>query len=143
VAHRCFVRPHLLIHRQRICLLLPFHLAPLVQFPSQTVSLRRDERVELCEERYRPHNVHCGGGEDEGGAPDTVNLMLVNVLRFMLRRNLRGLHGSICDNVVRVDRQSQTSDGGAHWWLLLRSFHKIAQAGRAQADLCSRYVRGR
>jgi hypothetical protein len=73
--------------------------------------------VELCEERYRPHDVHSGGGKDEGGTPDTVGFVLAYVLGIVPREDLRGsrrLHGSMFDDVVHVDRQSQMSDGGAH-----------------------------
>ena len=29
--------------------------------------------MQLCEECDRPHDVHGGGGEDEGRAPDTIS----------------------------------------------------------------------
>ena len=45
---------------------------PLVVLRAQVVPYGRDERVQLCEECDRPHDVHGGGGEDEGRAPDTI-----------------------------------------------------------------------
>ena len=46
---------------------------PLVVLRAQIVPYGRDERVQLCEECDRPHDVHGGGGEDEGRAPDTIS----------------------------------------------------------------------
>ena len=46
---------------------------PLVVLRAQVVPYGRDERVQLCEECDRPHDVHGGGGEDEGRAPDTIS----------------------------------------------------------------------
>jgi hypothetical protein len=39
---------------------------PLVVLRSQVVSYGRNERMQLCEECDGPHDVHCGGREDEG-----------------------------------------------------------------------------
>ena len=46
---------------------------PLVVLRAQVVPYGRDERVQLCEECDRPHDVHGGGGEDESRAPDTIS----------------------------------------------------------------------
>jgi hypothetical protein len=49
----------------------------LVVLRAQIIPYGRDERVQLCEECDRPHDVHGCGGEDEGRAPDTINFISV------------------------------------------------------------------
>jgi hypothetical protein len=53
----------------------PFHL-PIrlisVVLGTQVIPDRRDERVQLREERNRPHDVHGRSREDKRRAPDTV-----------------------------------------------------------------------
>jgi hypothetical protein len=51
--------------------------------------------VELCEERYRPHDVHSGGGKDEGGTPDTVGFVLAYVLGLYHKKIFVVLGGSM------------------------------------------------
>ena len=51
-----------------------FGSLPLVVLRAQVVPYGRDERVQLCEECDRPHDVHGGGGEDKSRAPDTISV---------------------------------------------------------------------
>lgn len=54
-----------------------FGSLPLVVLRAQVVPYGRDERVQLCEECDRPHDVHGGGGENKSRAPDTINVISV------------------------------------------------------------------
>ena len=63
----------------------------------------------MCEERDRPHDVHGGSREDDGRAPDTVDL-LAFVSDVVYAANIVNVMRLIGDMLLISIVESRTSD---------------------------------